>query len=124
MKKGSTILVVEDEEIHRLLLRRVLENNGYVILDAANGAEGLEVLRTLKVDLAIVDLEMPVMDGMEFTKWVKDIIPNFPMIIVTGHASNFSPQDILAADVEAFLQKPIVTDELIRIIENIQERSK
>ena len=124
MKKGSTILIVEDEEIHRLLLRRVLENNGYVILDAANGAEGLEVLRTLKIDLAIVDLEMPVMNGMEFTKWVKDINPNFPMIIVTGHASNFSPHDILAADVEAFLQKPIVTDELIRIIENIQERPK
>ena len=120
MKKGSTILVVEDEEIHRLVLNRMLENHGYVVLDAANGAEGLEVMRTLKVDLAIVDLEMPVMDGMVFTKWVKEINPTFPVIILTAHALNFSPQDILAAEVEAFLQKPIVTDELIRVIENIQ----
>jgi CheY-like chemotaxis protein len=120
MKNGSTILVVEDEDIHRLILKRILENNGYVILDAANGAEGLEVMRTLKVDLAIVDLEMPVMDGMEFTKWVKEINPNFPVIIVTAHAANFSPQDILAANVEAFIHKPIVTDELLRIIKHIQ----
>ena len=77
MKKGSTILVVDDEDIHRLILKRTLENNGYVILAAANGAEGLEVMRTLKVDLAIVDLEMPVMNGMEFTKWVKEINPEF-----------------------------------------------
>ena len=119
MKKGSTVLVVDDEEIHRLVLNRMLEHHGYVVLDAANGAEGLEVMRTLKVDLAIVDLEMPVMDGMEFTKWVKEINPTFPVIILTGHALNFSPQDILAAEVEAFLQKPVATDELIKFIENI-----
>jgi CheY-like chemotaxis protein len=116
MKKGSTILVVEDEDVHRLILKRVLENNGFVVLDAANGAEGLEVMRTLKVDLAIVDLEMPVMDGMEFTKWVKELIPDFPVIIVTAHALNFSPQEILAANIEAFLQKPIATEELLRTI--------
>ena len=120
MKKGSTILVVDDEDIHRLILKRTLENNGFVILDAANGAEGLEIMRTLKVDLAIVDLEMPVMDGMDFTKWVKEINPNFPVIILTAHAAHFSPQDILAANVEAFMQKPIVTDELLRAIEHIQ----
>ena len=119
MKNGSTILVVEDEDLHRLLLKRILENKGYVVLEAANGAEGLEVLRTLKVDLAIVDLEMPVMDGMEFTKWIKEINSGFPVIIVTAHAVNFSPQDILAANVEAFIQKPIVTDELLKVIEQI-----
>jgi CheY-like chemotaxis protein len=119
MKKSSTILIIDDEDIHRLILKRVLENNGFIVLDAVNGAEGLEVMRTLKVDLAIVDLEMPVMDGMEFTKWVKELNPNFPLIIVTAHATNFSPQDILAANVEALLQKPVVTEELLKVIDNI-----
>jgi CheY-like chemotaxis protein len=119
MKNGATILVVEDEDMHRVILRRVLENKGYIVLDAAHGAEGLEVMRTLKVDLAIVDLEMPVMDGMEFTKWVKEINPDFPVIIVTAHAANFASQDILAANVEAFIQKPIEIDELLRIIEHM-----
>ena len=76
-------------------------------------------MRTSKVDLAIVDLEMPIMDRMEFTKCVKETDPNFPANIVTAHATNYSPQDILAANVEAFLQKPIVTDELLRIIERL-----
>jgi CheY-like chemotaxis protein len=119
MKNGSTILVVEDEDIYRLILKRVLESKGYVVLDAANGAVGLEIMRTSKLDLAIVDLEMPVMNGMEFTKWVKAINPNFPVIIVTAHAADFPPQDILAMNVEAFMQKPIVTDELLKIIRDI-----
>ncbi|RPI05702.1 MAG: response regulator [Ignavibacteriae bacterium] len=119
MKQGSTILVVDDEDMHRLILKRLLEKKGYTVLDAANGAEGLEVMRTLKVDLAIVDLEMPVMDGLEFTRWVKDITPEFPVIIITAHAANFSPQDILTANVEAFIQKPIETEELLRTIEQI-----
>jgi CheY-like chemotaxis protein len=119
MKNGSTILIIDDEDIHRLILKRVLENKGYIVLDAANGSAGLEIMRTSKMDLAIVDLEMPVMDGMEFTKWVKEINPDFPVIIVTAHAANFSPQEILAANVEALIQKPIVPDELLRIVENI-----
>jgi CheY-like chemotaxis protein len=119
MKNGSTILVVEDEDIHRLILKKVLESYGYMVLDAANGAEGLEVLRTLKVDLAIVDLEMPVMDGMEFTKWVKEINPNFPVVIVTAHASSFSPKEILDANVNAFLSKPLQMDELIKLVERL-----
>jgi CheY-like chemotaxis protein len=119
MKNGATILVVEDEDFHRLILKRVLEKNGYRVLDAAHGSAGLEIMRTLKVDLAIVDLEMPIMDGMEFTKWVKEIDPNFPVIIVTAHAANFSPQNILAANIEAFIQKPIATEELLRVIEHV-----
>jgi len=119
MKNGSTILVVEDEDIHRLILKKVLESNGYSVFHAANGAEGLEVLRTIKVDLAIVDLEMPVMDGMEFITWVKEINPNFPVIIITAHASNFSPKDILDANVNALLSKPLQMDELIKLVERL-----
>ena len=119
MKNGSTIIIVDDEEMHRIILRRILESKGFVVLEAANGAEGLEIMRTLKVDLAIVDLEMPVMNGMEFTNWVKEIDPNYPVIIVTAHAAKFSPQDILAANVQAFIQKPIVAEELLKIIEHI-----
>jgi CheY-like chemotaxis protein len=119
MKSGSTILIVEDEDIHRLILKKVLESYGYVVLEAVHGAEGLELLRMLKVDMAIVDLEMPVMDGMEFTKWVKEINPTFPVVIVTAHATSFSPQEILDANVDAFLNKPFQMDELIKLVERL-----
>lgn len=119
MKIESTILIVEDEEIHRLILRRILETKGYKVLEAVNGAAGLEIMRTSKVDLAIVDLEMPLMNGIEFTKWVKGLNPSFPVIIVTAHAVNFPPQEIIAANVEALISKPVVAEELLNIIRDI-----
>jgi CheY-like chemotaxis protein len=119
MKSGSTILIVDDEELHRLVLKTLLEENGFVVVEAAHGAVGLEIMRTSKVDLAIVDLEMPVMDGMEFTKWVKELDPKFPVIMITAHAQHFSPSEILSANVEAFLHKPLEIDELLKIIDHI-----
>jgi CheY-like chemotaxis protein len=100
-----------------LALKKIIEDVGYVVLDAANGAAGLEIMRTSQVDLAIVDLEMPVMDGMEFTKWVKEISPKFPVVIVTAHANHFSPVEILSANIEALLQKPFKVDELLKLLD-------
>jgi CheY-like chemotaxis protein len=119
MKRGSTILVVDDEDLHRLIIKKKMEDNGFVILEATDGAEGLEILRTMHTDVAIVDLEMPVMDGMEFTKWVKEINPNFPIIMITAHAADFSPKEIITSNVEAFMHKPIDMDELLKVIERL-----
>lgn len=119
MQQGSSILIVEDEDLHRRILRKVMEDHGFVVLEAANGSAGLEIMRTKKVDLAIVDLEMPIMDGMEFTKWVKEINPKFPVIIITAYAAHFSPKEIIAANVNAFIQKPIKMDELFKLVESI-----
>jgi CheY-like chemotaxis protein len=119
MKKGSTILVVEDEDAYRLILKKTLEDHGFIVVKAENGAAGLEIMRTSNVNLAIVDLEMPVMDGMEFTKWVKENNPKFPVIIITAHAANFSPKEIIAANVDGFIHKPIVMDELLKLIDQL-----
>ena len=119
MKQGSTILVIEDEEIHRVILKKVLVDQGYNVIDATNGAEALEIMRTSKVDLAIADLEMPVMDGMEFTKWVKELNPKFPVVVITAHANNFSPKEILNVNVDAFLNKPIQMDDLLKLVERL-----
>jgi DNA-binding NarL/FixJ family response regulator len=56
---------------------------------------------------------------MEFITWVKEINPNFPVIIITAHASNFSPKDILDANVNALLSKPLQMDELIKLVERL-----
>ncbi len=119
MKIGSKILIVEDEDLHRLIIRKKLEDKGYAVIEASDGKAGLEILRTSHVDLAIVDLEMPIMNGMEFTKWVKEINPEFPVVIITGHATNFSPKEIINVNVDAFMHKPIDLDELIKTIERL-----
>jgi CheY-like chemotaxis protein len=119
MKKGSTILIVEDEESHRLILKKVLTDNGYNIIEAVNGAEGLEIMRTSKIDMVISDLEMPKMDGMEFSKWVKDMNPRYPIVIVTGHVSNFSPKELLDMNIDGILHKPIEREELLKILDRL-----
>jgi CheY-like chemotaxis protein len=119
VKKGATILIVEDEDFHRILLKKILVDNGYQVIEASNGTDGLEIMRTSKIDMIISDLEMPKMDGMEFTKWVKEHNPKFPVVIITGHASNFSPKEIIDVNVDAFLHKPFQKDDLLEIIERL-----
>jgi CheY-like chemotaxis protein len=119
MNKGATILIVEDEDFHRVILKKILTDHGYHVVEAVNGSDGLEVMRTTKIDLVISDLEMPGMDGMEFTKWVKELYPKFPVVIVTAHASNFSPKEILNVNVDAFLHKPFNKEDLLKILERL-----
>jgi CheY-like chemotaxis protein len=119
MKIGSTILVVEDNETFRELLQEVMGEHGYRVVEATNGQEALEVMEKIPTQAAIVDLEMPVMNGLEFTKRVKEKSPEYPIILVTAYAAFHSPQEILAANVDAFLQKPISMDKLVKVIEQL-----
>jgi len=119
MNIGSTILLVEDNATFRELVQEVMGEHGFRIVEATNGAEALEVMEKISTQAAIVDLEMPVMNGLEFTKRVKEKDPTYPIILVTAYAAFHSPQEILAANVDAFLQKPISMDKLVKVIEQL-----
>jgi two-component system, response regulator YesN len=119
MKIGSTILIVEDNATFRELVQEVMGEHGFRVVEAANGAEALEVMEKIPTQAAIVDLEMPVMNGLEFTKRVKEKTPEYPIILVTAYAAFHSPEEILAANVDAFLQKPISMDKLVKVIEQL-----
>jgi CheY-like chemotaxis protein len=110
---------VEDNETFRELLQEVMGEHGYRVVEATNGQEALEVMEKIPTQAAIVDLEMPVMNGLEFTKRVKEKSPEYPIILVTAYAAFHSPQEILAANVDAFLQKPISMDKLVKVIEQL-----
>jgi len=113
------ILVVDDDDAVRTSLRLLLETHGYKVCEAPDGSEALDVRRKRKPLLAIVDLDMPRMNGLEFTKRVKTEDSKFPVIMVTGYARFYSPDDILAAGVDAFLQKPIDIPRLLSVIEQL-----
>ena len=66
------LLVVEDLEVNRMLLRQMLRNTGVVLFEAEHGAEALEVLGQHEVDLVLMDLHMPEMDGIEATKAIRE----------------------------------------------------
>jgi CheY-like chemotaxis protein len=119
MKSGSHILIVEDNVSFRELIREVFSYLGYCVSEASNGIEGLALMDCTPINLAIVDLEMPQMNGLEFTKRVKEKNPQFPVIMVTAFAALHSPAEIANAHVDVFLQKPMGVDTLINIVEQL-----
>jgi CheY-like chemotaxis protein len=119
MKPGARILVIDDNAEARLLLKDILEGKGYAVFEAVDGQEALEVLERTLVHLAIVDLDMPRVNGLEFTRRAKTGYPQLPVIMVTAFSQFYSPAEILAAGVDAFLQKPLDLARLMKAIEQL-----
>jgi CheY-like chemotaxis protein len=119
MKTGSRILVVDDNDDFRVMLATALGSHGFLVSQAANGEEALAAMTDLIPDMAIVDLDMPKMNGLEFSKRVKDAAPNFPIIMVTGYAQFYSAAEILSVGIDAFLQKPVPMDKLLDVINKV-----
>lgn len=119
MKTGARILVIDDNAELRMLLKEILEEKGFTVFEAGDGQEALEVLERTLIHLAIVDLDMPRVNGLQFTHRAKAGHPQLPVIMVTAYAQFYSPAEILAAGVDAFLQKPLDWDRLMKAIEQL-----
>ncbi len=104
MKK---VLVVDDEFNIRDLLKEFLVSNNIKVKTAANGEEALEILNNFKPDLAIVDIQMAVMDGIEFSKKVLSDKPAFPIVMITGHIKKYNLNEILSLGVKEVIGKPL-----------------
>lgn len=121
MNQAFTILVVEDEPHLREVCEIVLHANGYRVLTASNGAEGIVALRSSSIDLVLLDLYMPVMDGKEFLyNFDSEMFPNTRIIVY----SNASEKDIetqmknLGAD-EVVLKSSLSPGELLAIVARV-----
>jgi CheY-like chemotaxis protein len=80
----ARILVVDDDKAVRLLLRAVLERRGYSVVEAENGAEGLQCYRAAPADLVITDIQMPVMDGLQMIAELRGAFPTAKIIAISG----------------------------------------
>ncbi|HEX8394411.1 MAG TPA: PAS domain S-box protein [Longimicrobium sp.] len=111
---GETLLLVEDEEQLRAPLSRSLRERGYVVLEAADGREALEVAagHPGAIDLLLSDVVMPRMGGVELARKLARERPGKPVLLMSGHASGPPPPGLVAA----VLQKPVPPDELARRI--------
>jgi CheY-like chemotaxis protein len=119
MKPGAKILVIDDNADFRHVLKTVLEGKGHFVFQAGDGEEALEQMGRTAFNMAIVDLDMPRMNGIEFSKRAKKKNPQFPIIMVTAFASFYSPADILASGVDAFLQKPVDLETLSKAVDRL-----
>ena len=124
MKKGPTILLIDDNEDFREALKHLLLSHGYRVCEAGNGEHALEMMHVEAPDLAIVDLDMPKMNGIEFSRRVKKDWPGFPILMVTAYSQFYSTKEVLAAGIDAFLQKPIDGDKLLEVIQQLPMPAK
>ncbi len=118
----AQILVVEDDITGQELLIDALMVFGHTVIAAENGAQGLQLYRNNFFDLAIVDMEMPVMNGLEMIRAIREEDSDFSVIAVTGYSHIYMAMEVLSLNVEAFLKKPLNLKELAQIIEGICTR--
>ena len=115
-----TILIAEDEEINFLFLEILLKNEVDLhcnIIHAKNGAEAVAICqKNAKIDLILMDLKMPVMDGFEAIKLIKKMRPELPIVAQTAFSSNEDKERVFAAGFNDFLSKPISKEALSEVI--------
>ncbi len=121
----GTILYVEDNSDNRKLVRRVLEVEGYAVVEAKDGAQALEKLETQAIDLALMDINMPDIDGYALTAKIK-AMPRFsrlPIVAVTANVMRGDRERSLQAGCDGYIQKPIDIDTLSQQIERFLTRN-
>jgi sigma-B regulation protein RsbU (phosphoserine phosphatase) len=115
MGQPANVLIVDDEQSIRTLLRALLEDLGYGVAEAANGREGLEVFDREHPDLVLADLNMPVMDGLAMISELREKGPAIPVIVVSGTATVSSAVDSLRLGAWDYVVKPVIDLERFRI---------
>jgi CheY-like chemotaxis protein len=110
----ARILVVDDDNAVRLLLRSMLERRGHSVVEAENGAEGLQYYRAAPADLVITDIQMPVMDGLQMIKALRDDFPTAKIIAISGEKGGLAAAQPLS---QGTFEKPLYMQEFLDAVQ-------
>ncbi|UTY38508.1 response regulator transcription factor [Allocoprobacillus halotolerans] len=117
----SKILIVDDEEHIRELIRFYLDKEGFSVVQAASGEEALEILENEYIDLAIVDIMMPVMDGFQLVEEMKEM-KDIPVIMLTAKSQSADKLRGFSLGIDDYVTKPFDPDELLARVKTILKR--
>ena len=123
--EGVTVLVVEDEDAIRASIRRLLQREGYSVLEASDGAEALELLEdkaTDQVALVLTDLRMPGMDGRQLAAALARRRPSLPIVFMSGFTAQLMDLRLVSPHL-AFLAKPFRDSDLLATVRGQLNRS-
>lgn len=118
------ILVVDDDKHTRMLLQAVLESENYTVFTAQNGEEALEVIDKEHIDLAVLDIMMPKMDGYEFTKTLRENDNNIPVLMVSAKQLPVDKRKGFLVGTDDYMTKPIDEEEMLLRIKALLRRAK
>lgn len=115
------ILIVEDNETNRRLMRDVLMYYGYKVIEAVNGEEGMRIAKEQTPDLVLMDIQMPVMDGLAAIKMLKNDpeTKGIKIVAVTSFAMKGDKEEIMEAGFDGYIAKPVDIRELPGIIQRL-----
>lgn len=117
MLAAKTILVVDDNKMNRLVAKAILGNYGAVVIEAVNGSEAIDLLAQPGIDVVLMDIQMPVMGGMEATEIIrKTISQTLPIIALTANAIKGDNEKYLKGGMNAYLSKPFKEFDLLNIV--------
>jgi CheY-like chemotaxis protein len=116
---AKTILVIDDDEMIRMLVGAFLKKDDYAVLTAADGPSGIEHYAQDRPDLVVIDIAMPGMTGFEVASRIREIQeseqrPHTPIIILTAYARSFMQSAPADARVDSYLTKPVTADQILR----------
>jgi two-component system cell cycle response regulator DivK len=120
---AKTVLIVEDNELNMKLFHDLLEAHGYSTIGTRNGVEALELARTHKPNLILMDIQLPEVSGLEVTKWLKDDpeLKHIPVVAVTAFAMKGDEERIREGGCEAYISKPISVAHFLETIRALLE---
>jgi two-component system, cell cycle response regulator DivK len=112
MSHPSTILHIEDNPENRILVRRLLQVEGYTILEAENASQALQILSTHRPQLILVDINMPDMDGYTLTSKIRTLpeLKAVPVVAITANVMKGDREKTLQAGCDGYIEKPIDVD--------------
>jgi len=114
---GKTILIAEDEAVSRFLFEKALKKTKANLFFVKNGVEAVEMIKeNTEIDAVIMDIRLPLMDGLEATARIKKLIPEMPVIIQSAYAMQSTKEEAIESGCDDFITKPIKVETLLAIL--------
>jgi two-component system KDP operon response regulator KdpE len=114
-----TILVIEDTDALRQLMRSVLELNGYTVLDAATAQDGIRQFRIIPTDLAIIDMRLPDSDGLDVIHHLRELSSDVLVMAMSGNFHDHELRNAMNMGIHGFLPKPFGIAELVAHVSRV-----
>jgi len=119
----ASLLIIDDEKSIRNVLKDILSNEGYTIEEAADGEEGLRKFKAGNFDTVLCDIKMPKLDGIEFLQKAKEVNPDVPIIIISGHGNIETAVDAVKKGAFDYIAKPPDLNRLLITIRNALDKT-
>jgi CheY-like chemotaxis protein len=126
MSTPNRVLIAEDSSVIQNLVKKILEFQNFEITAVKNGEQVLQLLQKENFDIVLLDINMPVMDGMECVKAIRGLgdagKSKVPVVAITGNARNYTEEEFKEAGFNDVLMKPLNFDKLVIVVKGLTEK--